>query len=241
MVDADQRLVPAERQTFGEIDADEQRPGQPRPARDGNGVESGHGVMRGRVDRLLDNRADRLDVHPRGDLREDAAVLAVHVDLRRDDVGRGCAWPCSTTAAAVSSQDVSIPRISVISALGCHLHHAQIDDAHECRLSRWRSLCGSSAVMASDGSPCLRPPGRRWCSPARFHCGSRRGLRAVGDEELAARRVRIVGARHAEHALAVILHRIARSPAEWHSPGRRCPCRLGRRTAPRNRSGRGAR
>ena len=35
---------------------------------------------------LADDRADRLDVHPRGDLWEDSAVLAVDVDLRRDDV-----------------------------------------------------------------------------------------------------------------------------------------------------------
>jgi len=44
----------------------------------------------------------------RGQLRDDAAVLGVQFYLRRDDVDR-MRRPSSTTAMAVSSQEVSMP------------------------------------------------------------------------------------------------------------------------------------
>jgi hypothetical protein len=63
----------------------EQRPDQSRPARDGNRVDAVEpGARIGQ--RALHDTADVAHVLARRDLGHDAAVLAVDVDLGRDDV-----------------------------------------------------------------------------------------------------------------------------------------------------------
>jgi len=60
--------------------ADEERADQPRPGRDGDGVD----VVERRarlVQRLLDDRGDELEVPARRDLRDDAAVPRVQLCL----------------------------------------------------------------------------------------------------------------------------------------------------------------
>jgi len=86
VVDADQRQPLPEGQPFGEVDADEQAAGQAGAARHGDGVE---GVVAegGFLHRLADDRADDLDVGAGGDLREDAAVRRMQVNLGGDDIG----------------------------------------------------------------------------------------------------------------------------------------------------------
>ena len=110
VVDGDERQParPGERLRRGE--ADEQRADEPGPLGDGDSLDV---VERhaGRSERLAHDRSDELEVAPRRDLGHDAAVAGVEIGLRRDD--EESTRPSSvTTAAAVSSHEVSIPRIT---------------------------------------------------------------------------------------------------------------------------------
>ena len=73
--------------------------------------------------RLGDDAVERLDMGARGDLRHHAAERRMLGDLRQHDVGQDLAAARrrarSTTAAAVSSQVVSMPRTSMGSLLPC--------------------------------------------------------------------------------------------------------------------------
>jgi hypothetical protein len=59
---------------------------------------------------------ERLDMGAGGDFRHHAAEFGVLADLRQHDIGQNAALPSSvrsTTAAAVSSQVVSMPRMII--------------------------------------------------------------------------------------------------------------------------------
>ena len=73
VVDADQRLARGPGQGLGGRDADEQRPDQPRPVRDRDGVDLLE-FDPSRPQRLGDDRGDRFEAGPAGDLRHDPAV-----------------------------------------------------------------------------------------------------------------------------------------------------------------------
>ncbi len=85
VVDADERLSAGVRERLRVADADEQRADEPRSARDGDSVDLVDRDAR-LVERLVDDRADLLEVLARRDLGHDAPVDAVRRDLRRDDV-----------------------------------------------------------------------------------------------------------------------------------------------------------
>ena len=63
--------------------------------------------------RLLDHLIDLLNVLARGDLGNHSAVQFVQIDLGGNNVGQHRSLPLCTTAAAVSSQEVSIARILI--------------------------------------------------------------------------------------------------------------------------------
>ena len=65
---------------------DEQRADQPGPLRDGDPLDPVEPDA-GLVERLAQHRRDELEVPPRGDLRDDAAVLRVQLGLGGDDIG----------------------------------------------------------------------------------------------------------------------------------------------------------
>ncbi len=120
MVDGDQRqaMRPGERLRGG--DADEQRADQPGPHRDGDRVDIASSTRL--AERLLDHRRDELEMAAARDLGHDAAEARVQLVLRGDDAG-AISPSALTTAAAVSSQDVSIPRITASAA--CVAPHDQ--------------------------------------------------------------------------------------------------------------------
>src|SRR5262249_41110776 len=74
------------RQRLGRLDADQQRTHEPRPARHGDAVQVGEPDARV-GDGAPEHGRDGRDVLARRDLGHDAAVLGVHEDLGRDDVG----------------------------------------------------------------------------------------------------------------------------------------------------------
>ena len=86
MVDADDRLAERVAQRLGGLDADEQRAHQARAGGDGDAVEVGE-LDAGLGGRATQDRHDGGDVLARRHLGHDAAVLRVHLDLRRHDVG----------------------------------------------------------------------------------------------------------------------------------------------------------
>ena len=86
VVDRDERLVVGEGQRLGEVPADQQRAGQPRPERRGHGVDLAHRAA-GLRQRFVEHRDDRADVLAGRQLGDDAAVRGVHLDLRSDDAG----------------------------------------------------------------------------------------------------------------------------------------------------------
>ena len=114
MVDADERAPERDGERLGVAHADEQRAEQARRARHRDAVDVGEADP-GLGERALDRAGQELEVRARGQLGHDAAELAVHV-LRRDHVreqarrNTRAGRAVSTTAAAVSSQEVSMPR-----------------------------------------------------------------------------------------------------------------------------------
>ena len=116
MIDGEERLVVREGHRLGRHDAHHHAADQARPAGRGDAVEVGEIEPR-LGQRLGDQPVDPLEMGARGDLRHDAAEAAMLGQLAVDDVGEDAAdRPCvarsgaSTTATAVSSQLVSIPR-----------------------------------------------------------------------------------------------------------------------------------
>ena len=85
MMDADEGQRGGRRGRFREGDADEQRSDETWTLRDGHGAELAPGRLR-TVERALDDAADVTQMLPRGELRDDAAPLAVDRDLRCDHV-----------------------------------------------------------------------------------------------------------------------------------------------------------
>ena len=123
MIDGNQRLPRRPRRALRERHAHEQRPDEPGPFGDRDRVEIR--PPRRRIgERALDDAADVAHVLPRRDLGNDATPLAMDLDLRRDDArahrhGGAPLAAASTTAAAVSSQDVSMPRTNMMRDVLC--------------------------------------------------------------------------------------------------------------------------
>ena len=86
VVDAVERHAERERERLGRGHADEQRAGQARAGRDGDGVEVAQRDA-GRRAGPLDGRHHRLEVGAAGDLGHDPAEPRVLVDAARDGVG----------------------------------------------------------------------------------------------------------------------------------------------------------
>ena len=86
VVDAHQRGLLGEREALRRIHADEERSRESGAVGDGDSVEVAQ--LDGRLlQGLPDDSVEGEHVLARGDLRNDAAVLGVHLDLGRDDVG----------------------------------------------------------------------------------------------------------------------------------------------------------
>ena len=115
VIDGDQRLVERPRRRLRERHAHEQRADQAGALRHRERIDVA--PRRAAVgQRALDDAADVAHVLARRQLRHHAAPFAMDVDLRGDDVRSNlpaAVRRSSTTAAAVSSQEVSIPRISI--------------------------------------------------------------------------------------------------------------------------------
>ena len=85
VVDRDERKPPRPGERLRRREPDEEGADQPGPARDGDGldvVERGAGARK----RFLQHGADQLQMAPRGDLGDDAAVTTVQFRLGSDDV-----------------------------------------------------------------------------------------------------------------------------------------------------------
>ncbi len=87
MIDADQRQSRRQGQPLGRIQADDQRTRQPRPARDGNGIQLARAEMR-LLQRAPDGRLDCFHVTAGGHLRKYAAVWSVDFRLGIEHVGK---------------------------------------------------------------------------------------------------------------------------------------------------------
>ena len=86
VVDADQRGFLGEGEALCRVDSDEERSRKAGAVGDGDSVEVAQ--LDGRLLHGLPHHGvEREHVLARGDLRNDAAVLGVHLDLGRDDVG----------------------------------------------------------------------------------------------------------------------------------------------------------
>ncbi len=85
MIHADQRLPEREREGLGRRDPDGERPDEPGPARDRDPVDAVEPDARA-FERLVDHRAQALQVPARRQLRHDPAVARVQIHLRCDDV-----------------------------------------------------------------------------------------------------------------------------------------------------------
>ena len=84
MVDGDERK-PARPRDHRRGEADEQRADQSGALGDGEPVDVVQHDLR-LAERLTDHGRHELEMPPRRDLRHDAAVLRVQIDLRRDDI-----------------------------------------------------------------------------------------------------------------------------------------------------------
>ena len=106
VVDGDERQPPRPRERLGGGDADEQRTDQSGPHRDGNRVDL-------RVtERLPDHGSDQLKMSPARHLGDHASKLGMKVAW--DATTLDAISPSAvTSAAAVSSQLVSMPRITL--------------------------------------------------------------------------------------------------------------------------------
>ncbi len=86
MIDCDQWLAEREGQRLGKGDADQERSGEPRSFRDGDGVQVSERDV-GLTQRGADHRDDVAEVLAGGELRDYASVGCVRGDLGRYDVG----------------------------------------------------------------------------------------------------------------------------------------------------------
>ncbi len=87
-------------------------PIRPGPGGGGDGVEIVHAAA-GLIKRAADQLVEHFDMRARGDFRHHAAIGRMFGDLAEHSVGQDLAAPVesvSTTAAAVSSQVLSMPR-----------------------------------------------------------------------------------------------------------------------------------
>ena len=100
VVDRDQRQVMDPGQCLGEVDADEQRSGQPRAVRDGDPVHVRPGDT-GVGPGLVQDRDDPAQMRPRRDLGDDPARRRMQCDLGGDDIGQD-------PAAALDQRDARL-------------------------------------------------------------------------------------------------------------------------------------
>ena len=185
VVDADDRHAPSERQRLGRGDADEEGADEARSRRHPHRGQVGPRHA-GLVERPADDLGDHLDVGTAGQLGDHTAERGVQVDLARHDRRAHRELVSSTTAAAVSSHDVSMARSSRVMA---------------CRPGRLPPRPAKWPLRA-------RPP----AAPAHVHQGGRHVLEttAVDDQidgraqarrhvERRSRRRRSVGVRARDH------------------------------------------
>ena len=117
--------------------------------------------------RVRDHRRDQLDVRPARDLGHHTAEARVQIDLARHHRGADVR-PSSTTAAAVSSHDVSIPRMSVTPRLASSSDRLAGDRALDRveqrdvlgRSISWAHITTRVLVDLLRSSSCARPPDR---------------------------------------------------------------------------------
>ena len=102
VVDGVQRLVEADGERLGGADADHERSGQTRPARDGHGIHVGEGDA-GLGDGCVDRRLQSFEVRPGGDLGHDPAEAGVLVHRARDGVAEQGAAPDDADAGLVAT------------------------------------------------------------------------------------------------------------------------------------------
>ncbi len=86
VMDADDRLVPCQRQRVGDPGADQQRAGQARSLGVGDRIDRG-GRDAGALQHLAEQGQHTPDMVARRQFRHHAAVCAVHLDLRVQGVG----------------------------------------------------------------------------------------------------------------------------------------------------------
>ena len=116
VVDADERHAGGEAQTLGIGQAHQQGADQPGPHGHGDGgevVQPRAGALQG----LPHHRHDGAQVLARGEFGHHAAVLAVRARSARRPRATAPSSPSATTAAAVSSQEDSMPRMRTTSTL----------------------------------------------------------------------------------------------------------------------------
>ena len=123
VVDADQRQCPAKREALGDVDADQQRPSQPRPVGDSHRRQVSPVDRRG-SQRLPDDRHDAQDVLARGDFGKDAPVLPVELHLRGHHIGQDGLPICDhggsrLVARRFDSQDAAHGVLSLHSVKDC--------------------------------------------------------------------------------------------------------------------------
>ena len=171
VVDLDERHAPAHRERLAEGGADQQRAHQAGAGGHGDRAEIG-GRHPGLVERGLHDGHEVLQVLAPGDLRHDAAVGPVVVDLRGDRRTRARAGPCSTTAAAVSSHDVSMPRISIRRARAPASSRC-------CRFHGWPTLLPAASLPASAAASAVTGPGGGVLARAPTRGPARRRTRAA--------------------------------------------------------------
>ncbi len=92
VVDSDEGETPCPGGGLGEAVPDEQGPDQARPGGGGHAVEV-VGMDPGAAQRLMGERAHRLDVGPRRHLRHHPAEASVEVDLGGEDIGQDLGSP----------------------------------------------------------------------------------------------------------------------------------------------------
>ena len=117
VVDRHQRLAAAQRQAFGKVYAHQQSANQPRRIGHGDGVNGGKEGYSLLPKRGAPTPGNRLTVAAGGDLRHHPAIQFMFFHLGSNNVALSTRRPSSTTAAAFSSQELSIPRISIMKIL----------------------------------------------------------------------------------------------------------------------------
>ena len=111
VVDGDEGQAVHGGDRLGRHDADDHAADQPRPAGRGDAAEIeaearfGHGAG--------DQPVEVFQMGTRRDFRNDAADRAVVGELRQHEIGENFRRSAATTAAAVSSQLVSMPRMII--------------------------------------------------------------------------------------------------------------------------------